>query len=62
MPPVNGANTGQHVDPVFFVNVFNRIGPGKPARHSKLHVLAGIEAGPAAAAEGLLRMVLAGIS
>jgi hypothetical protein len=40
--------------PCFFVHMFDGIGPRQSRRHPQFHVLAGIEPGAAAAAEGLL--------
>ena len=47
-------DAGQHVHIVLLVNVFYGVGPGQSPGHPQFHVLPGIQAGTAAATEGVL--------
>ena len=59
---IDGADAGQQVDAMFFLDVTHGVGPWKPAPQPHLHIFIGSKAGAAPAAECLSLIVFSGIS
>ena len=49
---IDSADTGQHVDAMFFMNVFDRIGSWETAAHTHFHIFIITQTSTTAAAEG----------